>query len=101
MNTEDYTKKDGKPGTRYTLEKGDVIRAMASTPRETVLGKSKYPSYSIKAVWSGKEIYITLTHGQYKRLMGLGDVKGKELTAVTYQGPTGKELIGLDVVTDE
>lgn len=100
MNTEEYTKNDGKSGTRYILEKGDVIRAMASTPRETVLGKSKYPSYSIKAAWGGKEIYITLTHGQYKRLMGLGDVKGKELTAVGYSGPTGKELIGLDI-TDE
>jgi hypothetical protein len=97
MKTEDYTKNDGRPGVRYTLEKGDVIRAMASTPRETVLGKSKYPSYSIKAAWSGNEIYVSLTHGQYKRLIGLGDVKGKELTAVAYQGPSGKELVGLDV----
>ena len=100
MKTEDYTKNDGKPGKRYSLEKGDVIRAMASTPRETVLGKSKYPSYSIKAAWSGREIYVTLTHGQYKRLMGIGDLKGKELTAVMYQGPSAKELVGLDV-TDE
>lgn len=100
MKTEDYTKKDGTAGKRYALEKDDVFRAMASTPRETMLGKSKYPSYSIKAAWSGKEIYITLTHGQYKRLMGLGDVKGKELTAVVYQGPSDEELVGLDV-TDE
>ena len=100
MKTEDYTKKDGKAGIRYTLEKGDVVRMMASTPRETIFSKSKYPSYSIKAAWNGKEIYIALTHGQHKRLMGLGDVKGKELTAIAYRGPSDKELVGLDIINE-
>ena len=98
MKTEDYTKKDGKPGIRYFLEKGDVIKAMVATPREASLGKSKYPSYSIKAIWSSKEIYVTLTCGQYKRLIGIGSLEGKKLVAIGYQGPAGKELIGLDVL---
>lgn len=97
MRTEEYTKKDGRPGTRYTLEKGDVIRALAVSPRESMLGKSKYPAYSIKAAWNGREIYITLTHGQCKRLMGLGDVKGRNLIAVGYVGPSGEERVGLDL----
>jgi hypothetical protein len=98
MKTENYTKKDGKPGIRYALEKGDVIKAMVSTPREASLGKSKFPSYSIKAIWGGKEIYITLTSGQYKRLIGIGSLEGKKLVAIGYQGPASKELIGLDVL---
>ena len=77
---------------------GDVIEAMFSTPREAMLGKSKYPSYSIKAKWNSKEIFVTLTNGQYKRLMGLSNLEGKKLVAVGYQGPTGKELIGLEIV---
>lgn len=98
MKTENYPKKDGKPGTRYFLEKGDVIKALVATPREASLGKSKYPSYSIKAIWGDKEIYVTLTNGQYKRLMGIGSLEGKKLVAIGYQGPAGKELVGLDVL---
>jgi len=96
MKTENYPKKDGTYGTRYTLEKGDVIEALVPKPREALLGKSKYPSYSIKVAWSSKDIYVALTHGQYKRLMGLGNLDGRKLVAVGYQGQAGKELIGLD-----
>lgn len=98
MKTESYPKSNGTEGTRYTLEKGDVIEAMFSKPRETVLGKSKYTSYSIKAVWNDKEVFVTLTSGQYKRLMGIGDLEGKKLVAVGYPGPAGKELVGIELL---
>ena len=98
MKTENYTKNDGKPGIRYFLEKGDMIKASVPTPKEVSLGKSKYPSYSIKAVWNDKDIFVTLTKGQYKRLVGIGSLEGKKLIAVGYVGPAGKELIGLDVI---
>ena len=98
MKTENYPKKDGTQGARYTLEKGDVIEAKFSKPREASLGKSKYPSYSIKAVWNDKEIFVSLTHGQYKRLMGIGDLEGKKLVAIGYPGAAGKELVGLEVL---
>ena len=98
MKTENYPKNNGANGSRYTLEKGDVIEAMFSTPKETMLGKSKYPSYSIKAIWNSKEIFVTLTHGQYKRLIGIGNLEGKKLIAVGYPGLEGKELIGLEVL---
>ena len=98
MKTENYPKNNGTNGSRYTLEKGDVIEAMFSTPREAMLGKSKYPSYSIKAKWNSKEIFVTLTSGQHKRLMGLSNLEGKKLVAIAYPGPEGKELIGLEIV---
>ena len=98
MKTENYPKNDGTQGTRHTLEKGDVFTALFSTPRESTLGDSKYSSYSIKAVWNNKEIFVTLTHGQYKRLVGIGNLEGKKLIAVGYSGPTGKELVGLEVL---
>jgi len=97
MKTENYPKNNGTNGSRYILEKGDVIEAMFSTPRETMLGKSKYPSYSIKAKWNDKEIFVSLTNGQYKRLMGLSDLEGKKLIAIGYQGPERKELVGLEI----
>lgn len=98
MKTEDYTKKDGSVGTRYTLEKDDVVRSLFALPRESVPGKSKYPVYSIKAVWRGQEVYITLTAGQYKKLMGFGSLEGRELAAIGYEGPEGKELVGIKVL---
>ncbi len=98
MKTEKYPKNDGTEGTRYMLEKGDVITALFSSPKENLLGNSKYASYSIKAVWNDKEIFVTLTHGQFKRLVGIGNLEGKKLVAVGYSGPTGKELIGLDLL---
>ncbi len=98
MKTQDYTKKDGSAGTRYFLEKGDVVRSLFALPRESVPGKSKYPVYSIKAAWKGQEIFITLTAGQYKKLMGIGSLEGRELAAIGYEGPEGKELIGLKVL---
>ncbi|NIA02492.1 MAG: hypothetical protein GWP15_03845 [Nitrospirae bacterium] len=97
MKVENYTKKDGSIGTRYTLSKGDVIEAVFSKPREAMLGESKYMSYSIKAIWNEKEIFVSLTHGQYKRLMGIGDLEGKKLVAVSYSGPEEKELVGLEL----
>ena len=90
MKTENYTKNDGKPGIRYFLEKGDMIKASVPTPKEV--------SLSIKAVWNDKDIFVTLTKGQYKRLVGIGSLEGKKLIAVGYVGPAGKELIGLDVI---
>ena len=98
MKNENYTKNNGTQGVRYTLEKGDVIKTTFSTPREVMLGKSKYPSYSVKAIWNDKEIFITLTHGQYKRLIGIGNLEDKKLVAVAYSGPSGKELVGLEVL---
>ena len=98
MKTEDYTKKDGSAGTRYAFEKGDVVRSLFAKPRESVFGKSKYPVYSIKAAWNGQEVYITLTAGQYKKLMGIGSLDGRELVAIGYEGPEGKELVGLKVL---
>jgi hypothetical protein len=98
MKTENYPKNNGTNGSRYILEKGDVIEAMFSTPRETMLGKSKYPSYSIKAKWNDKEIFVSLTHGQYKRLMGMDALEDKKLVTVGYPGPEGKELVGLEVL---
>ncbi len=98
MKTENYNKKDGSAGTRYTLEKGDIVKALYAMPRETVPGKSKYPIYSIKAAWKGKEVYVTLTTGQYKRLMGIGSLEGKEIIALGYEGPDGEELVGLTVL---
>ncbi|MCD4831686.1 MAG: hypothetical protein K8R02_07780 [Anaerohalosphaeraceae bacterium] len=98
MKTENYPKNDGTQGVRYILEKGDVIEAKYSKPRETLLGGSKYPSYSIKAVWDDNEIFVALTHGQYKRLMGIGDLDGKKLVAVGYPGAEGKELVGLEAL---
>ncbi len=97
MKTENYPKNDGTQGVRYILEKGDVIEAKYSKPRETLLGKSKYSSYSIKAVWDDNEIFVVLTHGQYKRLMGFGNIEGKKLVAVGYPGPEDKELVGLEL----
>lgn len=98
MKTESYPRKNGTTGTRYTLEKGDIIKAMFSKPREAILGESKYASYSIKALWNDREIFVSLTGGQYKRLMGIGDLEGKKLVAVGYPGPAGKELIGIDLL---
>ena len=98
MKTENYTKNNGIQGIRYTLEKGDVIKTTISTPREAMLGKSKYPSYSVKAIWNDKEIFVSLTHGQYKRLIGIGNLEDKKLVAVGYSGPKGKELVGLEVL---
>jgi hypothetical protein len=31
-------------------------------------------------------------------LIGIGSLEGKKLVAIGYQGPAGKELIGLDVI---
>jgi hypothetical protein len=98
MKTENYPKNDGSEGMRYTLEKGDVITALFSSPKENLLGKAKYASYSIKAVWNNREIFVTLTHGQFKRLVGIGNLEGKKLVAVGYSGPTGKELIGIELL---
>lgn len=98
MKTENYPKNNGSQGTRYTLEKGDVITALFASPKENLLGKSKYASYSIKAAWNDKEIFVTLTHGQFKRLIGIGNLEGKKLVAVGYSGPAGKELIGIELI---
>lgn len=98
MKTENYPKNNGTQGTRYTLEKGDVITAVFPTPKETTLGNSKYSSYSIKAIWNNEEIFVTLTPGQFKRLVGIGQLEGKKLVAVGYSGPTGKELIGIELL---
>ncbi len=98
MKTENYPKNDGTQGTKYALEKGDVIESMSPTPREASPGNSKYPCYSIKAVWNNKEIFVTLTQGQYKRLMGIDNLEGRKLVAVGYQGPAEKELVGLEVL---
>ena len=98
MKTENYPKNNGTSGTKYTLEKGDVIEPVFSKPRESSLSNSNYLSYSIKAVWNNKEIFVSLTKGQYKRLMGLGDLNGKKLIAVGYQGESCKELIGLNIL---
>ena len=98
MKTENYTRKDKTQGAKYVLEKGDIIEVREPRPTEATIGNSKYPSYSVKATWNDKEIFVSLTHGQYKRLMGLSNLEGKKLVAVGYQGPTGKELIGLEIV---
>ncbi len=98
MKTENYQKKDGAAGVKYTLEKGDVIKPLYSKPRESTLGKSKSISFSIKAFWEDKEIFVTLTYGQYKRLMGIANLKGRKLVAIGYPGPSGKELVGLDML---
>ena len=98
MKEENYPKNNGSQGTRYILEKGDIIKALFATPRETILGKSEYASYSIKALWDNKEIYVSLTQGQFKRLVAIGDLEGKNLIAVGYEGPSGKELVGLEVL---
>ena len=98
MKTENYTKNDKTQGTKYFLEKGDIIQVGVPSPREAILGKSKYPSYSIKATWNSKEIFVSLTHGQYKRLMGIGNLEEKKLVAVGYPGPEEKELVGLEVL---
>lgn len=98
MKTEHYPRNNGTQGTRYMLEKGDVITAVYPTPKEVTLGKSKHPSYSIKAVWNSKEVFVSLTHGQFKRLIGIGQLEGKKLVAVGYSGPTGKELIGIELL---
>ncbi len=98
MKTENYTKNDNTLGTKYILEKGDIIEVSVSGPKEAMIGNSKYPSYSIKAIWDNKEIFLSLTHGQYKRLIGIGDLEGKKLIAVGYPGPAEKELVGLDLI---
>ena len=98
MKTENYPKNNGSQGTRYILEKGDVITALFASPKESLLGQSKYASYSLKAVWNAKEIFVTLTHGQFKRLVGIGNLEGKKLVAVGYSGPTGKEQIGIELL---
>jgi len=98
MKTENYTKNDKTQGTKYFLEKGDIIEVSVPSPREAMIGKSKYPSYSIKAIWNDKEIFVSLTHGQYKRLMGIGNLEDKKLVAVGYPGPEGKELVGLEII---
>lgn len=98
MKTENYTKSDKSQGTKYFLEKGDIIQCLVPSPKEAVLGKSKYPSYSVKAMWNNKEIFVSLTNGQYKRLMGLGNLEDKKLVAVGYPGPEDKELVGLEVL---
>ena len=98
MKTENYQKRDGTTGVKYTLEKGDVIKPLYSKPRECTLGKSKFLFFSIKAVWENKEIFVTLTYGQYKRMMGISNLQGRKLVAIGYPGPSGKELVGLDML---
>lgn len=98
MKTENYPKNDGTSGAKYTLEIDDVIEPLYPRPRESLLGNSNYTSYSIKAIWEDKEIFVALTHGQYKRLMGIGNLEGQKLVAVGYTGPSGNELVGLDVL---
>jgi hypothetical protein len=97
MKTENYTKKDGSAAVRYRLEKGDVVKSLFAKPKESVFANCKYPLYSLKALWNEKQIFVTLTAGQYKRLMGLGNLEDKSIKAVSYQGPEGKELVGLEL----
>ena len=98
MKTENYPKKDGTVGVKYTLEKGDVIKPLYSKPRESTLGKSKFISFSMKVLWEDNEIFVTLTYGQYKNLVGIANLKGRKLVAIGYPGPSGKELVGLDML---
>ncbi len=96
MKKQDYKKKDGSAGTSYALEAGDEFKALYASPRESLPGKSKYPSYSLKVLFKGKEIYLTLTAGQFKRLMGMGNLEGKQFVCIKYKGDEGKELLGID-----
>ena len=98
MKTENYSKKDGSEGVKYTLEKGDIIKPLYSKPRESTMGKSKFISFSIKVFWEDKEVFVTLTYGQYKRLMGISNLKERKLVAIGYPSPSGKELVGLDML---
>lgn len=87
--------KDGRTGSSWKLENGDVFTPAYSTLNERT---TKYGTmYSLKANCEGQDRYITLTQTQAEQLQKAGDIKGKKVTARGYLNKQGKSCVSVSV----
>ncbi|MBD3248459.1 hypothetical protein GF336_00250 [Candidatus Woesearchaeota archaeon] len=90
MKEQEFEKKDGSKGVKYILQAGDKVTSRFAEPRKADIGK--FPSYSLGVTTDdGKEVYVQLTEGQFKRLHGK-DLTGKTIVAEEYENEFGKQI---------
>lgn len=90
MEQKEYTTADGKKGTEYKPQVGDVVVSRFPQPYKNT--KGKFDNYSLGVVWNEKEIQVKLTKGQALSLERLGDINQKELIFYGYENKYGKQV---------